>query len=83
MARVASGWHLESAECSDLTVVHNSAQLVLSTMRKQPSLSRNVRLVIYLKPDEFKTAKALAKKAGLRTPNQWIIMTAIRAMVLQ
>jgi len=52
-------------------------------MRKQPSLSRNVRLVIYLKPDEFKTAKALAKKAGLRSPNQWIIMTAIRAMVLQ
>ena len=41
------------------------------------------RLVLYVKRDELRAMKALARKAGLRTPQQWALSVLIRALVLQ
>lgn len=41
------------------------------------------RLVLYLRPDEMKAAKSLAKNNGFRTPQQWAVSILIRAIVLK
>ncbi len=41
------------------------------------------RLVLYVRPEEMKAAKAMAAKNGFRTPQQWAVSVVIKALVLK
>jgi hypothetical protein len=41
------------------------------------------RLVLYVTTEELRACKVMARKNGLRTPQQWALSVLIKALVIQ